>query len=79
LDLLLDPLAQSFTEGQAAQILDWKLQPEQEERLAYLRHGANEGNLTTDETEEYQRLIEDLDLIAIIRIKTLQSLSKTAA
>ncbi len=79
LDHLLEPLAQSFTEQQARQIMEWRLDPSQEERLQSLREKANEGKLTEEEELEYKRFVEDLDVIAIIQSKARLSQSKSAA
>lgn len=79
LDQLLDPLAQSFTAQQARQILDWHLDTEGMKRLELLRERANEGSLSEEDDVEYKRLIEDLDVAALIQAKARQTLAKNAA
>ena len=73
LDLLLDPLARSFSKSQAQQILCWKLTPEQERRFEFLREGANDGSLSADEDSEYKQWVDALDVIAIIQTKARRS------
>lgn len=79
LDRLLDPLAQSFTVQQARQILEWHLDAEGLNRLELLRERANEGNLSEEDDAEYKRLVEDLDVIALIQAKARRTLAKDAA
>jgi hypothetical protein len=79
LDQLLDPLAQSFSEQQARQILEWRLDGEACDRLARLREGANEGTLSEEDAIEYRRWVDDLDVIALIQAKARQALTRNAA
>ena len=79
LDQLLDPLAQSFSEQQARQILEWRLDSDTRDHLDRLREGANEGNLSDEESNEYRRWVDDLDVIAIIQAKARQALTRNAA
>lgn len=79
LEQLLDPLAQSFSDQQARQILAWRLHGEAQDRLDHLREGANHGTLSPDEAAEYRRWVEDLDIIALIQAKARQALDKSAA
>ena len=69
LDLMFDPLARTFSKSQTQQVLGWKLTADQEERLEYLRERANEGTISENEDREYKRLVEDLDVIAILQAK----------
>lgn len=76
LDRLLDPLAASFSEKQAEQVLGWRPDADLQERIDFLRAAANEGRLTPDEEAEYKLLVEDLDMIAIIQAKARQTCSR---
>lgn len=79
LDELLDPLARTFSEQQARKILSWELSSELKIRMDHLRTGANEGTLSAEEDEEYKRLVEELDTIALIQLKARRAPALAAA
>lgn len=79
LDCLLGPLAESLTGSQAKDIVNWKLTPDQESRISYLRERANKGVATEDEDREYKRFVEELDVISILQARARKVVDKTAA
>ena len=79
LELLLSPLADSFSEGQAQLVLSLKLDEQTQRRVDVLREKANDGLLSQDEEMEYKEFIEAVDVISILQAKARQIKDREAA
>jgi hypothetical protein len=75
LSRVLDPLAQSLNREAAESILNSRIDPEIQTRVAALAERANEGELTPDEHDEYLSYIEAADMLAIFKLKAKRYLN----
>ncbi len=66
LDQFLAPI---FTPEVAQQIVAHQPDEQTQARLEELRAKANEGELSDSERQEYQEVVENLDLISLLRAK----------
>ena len=69
IDRFLDCVAECWTPVVAQRILDIGLDPAMDSRLDELREKANEGLLSEDERQQYEELVEGLDLVSLIKLK----------
>jgi hypothetical protein len=76
LDRVLDPLASSLNAEAARSIVDLRIDPEVQARVAVLAERANEGELTPDERDEYLSYVEAADLLAIFKLKAKRHLEE---
>ena len=53
--------------------------PDLQSRLDDLRSRANEGALTDDERDEYERFVEALDLLALLKTRARAALRRQSA
>ena len=74
MDRVLDPLATSLNSEAARSILDSRIDPDVQARVAVLAGRANEGELTPEERDEYLSYIEAADLLAIFKLKARRHL-----
>jgi hypothetical protein len=74
LDRMLDPLAAALNRDAARCILDVRIDPEIQARVAVLAARANEGELTPDERDEYLSFVEAADLLALFKLKARRHL-----
>lgn len=74
LNRVLDPLAASLNSEAARSILDLRIDPEIQARVAVLAERANEGELTPEERDEYLSYIEAADMLAIFKLKAKKHL-----
>ncbi len=74
LDQFLAPI---FTPEVAQQVIAHKPDKQIQDRLDLLRGKANEGSLSDAEQLEYQEVVENLDLISLLRAKARAVLEKT--
>ncbi len=74
LDQFLAPI---FTPEVAQQVVAHKPDKQIQAQLDVLREKANEGNLSDSERQEYQQVVENLDLISLLRAKARGVLEKT--
>jgi hypothetical protein len=74
MDRILDPLASALNEEAARRILDLRIDPEIQARVAALAERANEGELTAEERDEYLSYVEAADLLAIFKLKARRHL-----
>ena len=72
---MLDPI---FAGETAQRVLDFTLDDEARQRLDYLRQRANEGELSEPERAEYERFVENLDLLAILKAEARAALDRRA-
>jgi hypothetical protein len=75
LDLLLDPVTESFTPDVARRVVGLQADPNIQVRIGELAEKANEGTLSEEERAEYLEFIEAADLVAIIQAKARKRLS----
>jgi hypothetical protein len=75
LSKVLDRLANSLNREAADSILDARIDPEIQARVAVLAERANEGELTPDERDEYLSYVEAADTLAIFKLKAKQHLN----
>lgn len=74
MDRVLNPLAASLNREAAERILDLRIEPEIQARVAVLAERANEGELTPEERDEYLSYVEAADLLAIFKLKAKRHL-----
>jgi len=74
LDQFLAPI---FTPEVAQQVIAHQPDKQFQIRLDELREKANEGNLSDSERREYHEVIENLDLISLLRAKAKAVLATT--
>ena len=73
LDQFLAPI---FTPEVAQRVVAHRPDEQTQSRLAELREKANEGKLTDSERQEYQEVVENLDLISLLRAKAMAVLAR---
>jgi hypothetical protein len=78
-DQFLDPATGCLTPQVAQRIVDWRPAPELQERLQELGRKSDSGTLSPDEADEYQQLIDDGDLIALLQVKARGILNRPAS
>jgi len=76
LDQFLDPI---FTPEVAKQVVAHRPEEKTQARLEELREKANEGLLSDAEQQEYQEIVENLDLIGLLKTKARTVLTKQDA
>ena len=76
LDQFLDPATGWLTPQIAQRIVEWQPDPQVRARILELGRKAEEGTLTAEEDAEYERYIEDGDVIALLQAKTRRSLGQ---
>lgn len=76
LDRFLAPVVEFLPADTARRIIDLRIDPELQVRLDELAEKANEGTLSAAERDEYERYIEELDVIAIFKLKAKAALRR---
>ena len=74
LDGLLDPLGRCLDADSARRIVELRISSPVQQRLDTLAERANEGVLTSEETAEYDALVNAADFISILKLKARQQL-----
>jgi hypothetical protein len=74
LDGLLDPLGRCLDAESARRLVELRVSPPVQQRIDTLAERANEGLLTTDESVEYEALVNAADFISILKLKARQQL-----
>jgi hypothetical protein len=69
LDRLLEPLVGCLSQEVAAKVADMRADTAMQERIDYLAERSNEGSLTVDEREEYERYTHAIDVVAVFQAK----------
>jgi len=77
IDRVLDPLAETLNPEAAESILNLRIDPKIQARVAVLAERANEAELTPEERDEYLSYAEAADLLAIFKQKAEHRLSRT--
>jgi hypothetical protein len=70
LDQFLDPTGGWLTPQIAQRIVSWQPTSAVRERILELGRKAEEGSFTAEEDAEYERYIEDGDVISLLQAKT---------
>ena len=74
LDHMLDPVGRCLDAESAQRLIELKLSPDVQERIAKLADLCNEGMLTDEERDEYEALINAADFISILKMKVRRQL-----
>lgn len=74
MDRVLDPLAACLNGEAVESILNLRIDPEIQVRVAVLAERANEGELTPEEHDEYLSYIEAADMLSIFKLKAAKHL-----
>ena len=74
LDNLLEPLSRCLDAESARRLMDFRIDPAVEARVAELAARANEGTLDDDERAEYEAIINAADVISILKLKARRRL-----
>ena len=69
LDDLLDPLSKCLDVASARRVVDLRVSEPVQHRVAELAQRANEGQLSPDERNEYDALVNAEDLISMLQRK----------
>jgi len=76
LDSLLDPLSRCLDAESARWLADFRVGRSVQERIDRLGERANEGDLSADERDEYEALINAADFISILKLKARRHLGQ---
>lgn len=76
LDQFLDPSGGWLTPQIAQRIVSWQPSDAARDRILELGRKAEEGILTSEEDAEYERFIEEGDVIALLQAKTRRLLEQ---
>lgn len=76
-DQFLDPTTGCLTPQVAQRIVDWRPDAQLQNRIQELGDKADSGTLTPEETDEYQQLIDDGDLIAFLQAKARKIIARS--
>lgn len=78
LGMFVDHLTQGFTPELARHFAELpKPAPEFQAHLDSLAEKANEGNLTPEEARQYDKYVEYMDFVALVRLKARSRISNT--
>ena len=69
LDRFLRPFTDCLTREVAQRIVNLKLDAQSQARLNELADKANQGQLTSDERQEYEEFVEGIDLLGILKAR----------
>ncbi len=75
LDGLMEPLSRCLDSESARRVIELQIDPSINKRITILAERANEGLLTTDESADYEALINAADFISILKLKARQHLN----
>jgi len=77
LDSMLDTVSRCLNVESAKRLIELKLSPDVQERIAHLAELCNEDKLTDEERDEYEALINAADFISILKMKARRQLLST--
>ena len=69
LDRMIDPIARVFTPESARELLEVRADEETQRRIDELADKCNEGTLTIDERDEYQRFVSWFNVMTLLQAK----------
>jgi hypothetical protein len=67
LDRMLDPLGHSMSLELAKELVELRADPQDQARIDELAEKCNEGLLTDDERDEYERYVQAIHLIGVLQ------------
>lgn len=67
LNRILQPVVGCFTPEVAAKVAALRADEKLQQRIDFLAERANEGKLTSEETDEYESYVRAIDVIAILQ------------
>jgi len=76
LDSLPGPLSRCLDAESARWLVEFRVDPPVQERIDRLGERANEGDLSADERDEYEALINAADFISILKLKARRHLGQ---
>lgn len=76
LDQFLDPTTGCLTPQVAQRMVDWRPDARLKTRIRELGEKADDGTLTKSEREEYERYIDDGDVISLLKLKAREILGQ---
>jgi hypothetical protein len=79
LEMILQPMADSFSIEFARQLVDLRASPELQQRIDRLAESANEGMLTPEEQAEYKAFVDASTILAVMQAKARRFLAQHAA
>jgi hypothetical protein len=78
LDRMLGPVGNSMSPEFAQELVDLRADPQDQARIDELAEKCNEGMLTDDERNEYERYVQAIHLIGVLQRKARRVLTKGA-
>jgi hypothetical protein len=79
LEMILEPLADSFSVELARKLADLRATPELQQLIDSLAEKANEGTLTPEERANYKSIIDMSTMVAMLQANARRFLAKHAA
>jgi hypothetical protein len=79
LDLILEPMAKTFTVDFARKLVELRAPRELQQRVDELADKANEGTLTPAEQAEYKAFIDSSTILGVVQAKARRFLAQHAA
>ncbi|HEX3871579.1 MAG TPA: hypothetical protein VHV77_14145 [Pirellulales bacterium] len=79
LDLILEPMAKTFTVDFACKLVELRAPRELQQRVDELADKANEGTLTPAEQAEYKAFIDSSTILGVVQAKARRFLAQHAA
>ena len=79
LEMILEPLGESFSVEFARKLAELRAAPELQQRIDSLAEKANEGVLTADELTDYKSFVDTSAILAIMQAKARQFLAQQSS
>lgn len=76
---MLDPVIRCLTAESARQLVSLRADPAVQERVDYLAEKCGEGQLTPEESAEYETYVKFIDFIGLLQAKARRLLSEDPA
>lgn len=78
LDRFLEPVRQCLTPALARQLVDFRIDHQNQVRVDELARKCNEGAISPAEQAEYEAIVEEADLVALLQAKARAFLANAA-
>ena len=79
LDLILEPLSDTFTPEFAQRLMNLRANDAVQARIDELRRKANDGTITPSEDQEYKCFVDAVDMISVLQAKAQRFLARRAS
>jgi tRNA threonylcarbamoyladenosine modification (KEOPS) complex Cgi121 subunit len=79
LEMILEPMAESFSVEFARSLVELRATPELQQRIDALAEKANEGQLTDAEEAEYKSFVDTSTILAIMQAKARRFIARRSA